>query len=101
VALGANKTRGCVLRTGMLAMVFKLTKIAEQKWHKLKGRKRLAQVVQDVKFKDRLQEEAHKGRRLRSFHTRHLTKTRGFFLYRTGDYGIFKYRCAEDFRRFC
>jgi hypothetical protein len=48
------------LRTGMLAMVFKLTKIAEQKWHKLKGHKRPAQVVQDVKFKDRLQEEAHK-----------------------------------------
>ena len=60
VRLRTNKTRGCVSRTGMLAMVFKLTKTAEQKWRKLKGHERLAQVVQGVKFKDGLQEEAHK-----------------------------------------
>jgi len=60
VRLRTNKTRGCVSRTGMLAMVFKLTKTAEQKWRKLKGHERLAQVVKGVKFKDGLQEEAHK-----------------------------------------
>ena len=60
VRLRTNKTRGCVSRTSMLAMVFKLTKTAEQKWRKLKGHERLAQVVQGVKFKDGLQEEAHK-----------------------------------------
>jgi len=51
------KTRGCVSRAGILAMVFKLTKCAEQKWRKLKGHARLAQVVQGVRFKDGLQEE--------------------------------------------
>jgi hypothetical protein len=45
----------------MLAMVFKLTKTAEQKWRKLKGHERLDQVVRGVKFKDGLhEEEAHK-----------------------------------------
>jgi transposase-like protein len=37
VKLRTAKTRGCVSRTGMLAMVFKLTKTAEQKWRTLKG----------------------------------------------------------------
>jgi hypothetical protein len=46
--------RGCVSRAGTLAMVFKLTKSAEQKRRKLKGHTRLAQVV---RFKDGLQEE--------------------------------------------
>ena len=59
VKLRTAKTRGCVSRTGMLAMVFKLTKTAEQKWRTLKGYKLLAQVVQGVKFKDGLQEDAH------------------------------------------
>ena len=60
VKLRTAKTRGCVSRAGMLAMVFKLTKTAEQKWRTLKGHTLLAQVVQGVKFKDGLQEEAHK-----------------------------------------
>ncbi len=59
VKLRTAKTRGCVSRAGMLAMVFKLTKTAEQKWRTLKGYKLLAQVVKGVKFKDGLQEEAH------------------------------------------
>ena len=59
VKLRTAKTRGCVSRAGMLAMVFKLTKTAEQKWRTLKGYKLLAQVVQGVKFKDGLQEVAH------------------------------------------
>jgi transposase-like protein len=59
VRLRTAKTRGCVSRTGMLAMVFKLLKTAEQKWRALKGHTRLAQVVKGVRFKDGLQEEAH------------------------------------------
>ena len=46
--LRTAKTRGCVSRVGILTMVFKLTKSAEQKWRKLKGHARLAQVVQGV-----------------------------------------------------
>ncbi len=60
VRLRTNKTRGCVARAGMLAMVFKLTKTAEQKWRALKGHERLGQVIKGVRFKDGLQEEAHK-----------------------------------------
>ena len=60
VRLRTAKTRGCVSRAGMLAMVFKLLKTAEQKWRALKGHTRLAQVVKGVRFKDGLQEETHK-----------------------------------------
>ena len=52
VRLRTSKTRGCVSRGGMLAMVFKLTKAAEQKWYKLKGSEFLVQVIQGVRFKD-------------------------------------------------
>jgi transposase-like protein len=57
VRLRTAKTRGCVSRAGILAMVFKLTKSAEQRWRKLKGAARLAQVIDGVRFKDGLQEE--------------------------------------------
>lgn len=59
VRLRTSKTRGCVARGAMLAMVFKLTKVAEQRWHKLKGHDLLAQVIQGVRFKDGLLEGAH------------------------------------------
>lgn len=58
--LRTSKTRGCVARAGLLAMVFKLTKTAEQKWRKLKGHARLGQVIEGVKFKDGLQQEAQR-----------------------------------------
>lgn len=60
VRLRTAKTRGCVARAGILAMVFKLTKSAEQRWRKLKGAARLAQVIDGVRFKDGLQEEAQR-----------------------------------------
>jgi Transposase, Mutator family. len=60
VRLRTTKTRGCVSRGGMLAMVFKLTKVAEQKWKKLKGHEQLVQVIQGVRFKDGLQVKAQK-----------------------------------------
>ena len=60
VRLRRAKTLGCVSRAGILAMVFKLTKSAEQKCRKLKEHARLAQVVQDVRFKDGLQKEESK-----------------------------------------
>jgi putative transposase len=52
VRLRTAKTRGCVSRAGILAMVFKLTKSAEQRWRKLKGAARLAQVIKGVRFKE-------------------------------------------------
>jgi putative transposase len=60
VRLRTTKTRGCVSRAGILAMVFKLTKSAEQGWRKLKGATRLGQVIQGARFKDGIQEEAQR-----------------------------------------
>lgn len=60
VRLRTSKTRGCVSRGGMLAMVFKLTKVAEQKWYKLKGSELLVQVIQGLRFKDGTQVNTHK-----------------------------------------
>lgn len=56
VRLRTAKTRGCVSRAAILAMVFKLTKTAEQKWRTLKGHALLAEVIKGVPFKDGLQE---------------------------------------------
>lgn len=74
VRLRTTKTRGCVSRAGLLAMVFKLVKTAEQNWRTSKGHALLAQVVQGVQFKDGLQEDS-KDRRLMLAHTQHLQKT--------------------------
>jgi putative transposase len=52
VRLRTAKTRGCVGRAALLAMVFKLTKVAEQNWRTLKGHARLGQVIDGVRFKD-------------------------------------------------
>lgn len=60
VRLRTNKTRGCVARGGMLAMVFKLMKVAEQKWYKLKGADLLTQLLQGASFKDGILDNTHK-----------------------------------------
>src|SRR5215204_5522239 len=60
VRLRTNKTRGCVARGGMLAMVFKLTKVAEQKWYKLKGAELLTRLLQGASFKDGILDQTHK-----------------------------------------
>lgn len=60
VRLRTSKTRGCVSRGGLLAMVFKLMKVAEQKWYKLKGSEFLVQVIQGIRFKDGTQVDTHK-----------------------------------------
>lgn len=60
VRLRTSKTRGCVSRGGLLAMVFKLMKVAEQKWYKLKGSEFLVQVMQGIRFKDGTQVSTHK-----------------------------------------
>ena len=60
VRLRTAKTRGCVARAGILAMVFKLVESAEQRWRKLRGAARLTQVIDGVRFKDGLQEEAQR-----------------------------------------
>ena len=57
VRLRTQKTRGCVSRTTILAMVFKLGLSAEKGWRKLRGFRQLADVINGVKFIDGIDEK--------------------------------------------
>jgi len=57
VRLRTNKTRGCVSRTTILTMVFRLGLSAEKGWRKLRGFRRLAEVIDGVKFIDGIDEK--------------------------------------------
>jgi len=50
VRLRTKKTRNCVSRNTIFAMVFKLVQTAENRWHRLRGFELLADVVSGVKF---------------------------------------------------
>ena len=52
VRLRTAKTRGCVARHTILAMVYKLGQSAQKGWRKLRGFKLLAEVIRGVQFKD-------------------------------------------------
>ena len=52
VRLRTAKTRGCVSRNTILALVFRLGLSAEKHWIKLRGFQRLGQVIRGVKFSD-------------------------------------------------
>ncbi|MBU6432464.1 MAG: IS256 family transposase [Nitrospirae bacterium] len=52
VRLRTAKTRGCVSRTSLLSMVFKLAKSAEGRWLKLRGTELIAKLMQGVQFKN-------------------------------------------------
>jgi putative transposase len=52
VKLRTAKTRGCVSRASILAMVFKLTMSASKKWRKLRGYEQIAKVIDGVQFRD-------------------------------------------------
>lgn len=57
VRLRTAKTRNCVSRETILAMVFKLTRSAEKGWRKLNGAEQLPKVVMGIKFVDGIEEE--------------------------------------------
>ncbi len=52
VRLRTAKTRGCVARHTILAMVFKLGQSAQKKWQRLRGFKLLGDVIRGVQFKN-------------------------------------------------
>ena len=52
VRLRTDQTKGCLSRRTALAMVYKLTKLAERRGRRLDGSQRLAQVIQGVRFRD-------------------------------------------------
>jgi transposase-like protein len=57
VRLRTDKTRGCLSRVTMLAMVFKLYQSAAKRWHRLRAAQYLPEVMQGVAFKDGLRVE--------------------------------------------
>jgi putative transposase len=63
VRLRTAKTRGCVSRTTILTMVFKLGMSAENGWRKLRGFRRLAEVINGVKFIDGIDEKTIESQR--------------------------------------
>jgi len=52
VRLRTAKTRGCVSRRTILAMVYKLGQSAQKRWRKLRGFNLLAEVIRGVQFKN-------------------------------------------------
>jgi len=46
VRLRTAKTRGCVSRTSILAVVFKLGQSAQKRWQRIRGYRRLPEVIQ-------------------------------------------------------
>jgi len=57
VRLRTTKTRGCVSRRTILTMVFKLGLSAENGWRRLRGFRRLGEVIEGVKFIDGIDAE--------------------------------------------
>ena len=52
VRLRTDKTRNCVSRQSILSLVFKLVQSAEQRWLRIRGFRRLAEVIEGVNFQD-------------------------------------------------
>jgi putative transposase len=47
-----KRSKGCLSRTSMLHMMFKLGQCAQKRWHRLRGFDHLTKVITGVKFKD-------------------------------------------------
>lgn len=52
-----KRSKGCLSRTTMLHMMFKLGQCAQKRWHRLRGFDHLAKVIEGVKFKDGVEVE--------------------------------------------
>lgn len=57
VRLRTDKTRGCVSSDSILSLVFKLVQSAQKRWLRIRGFKRLAEVIEGVLFKDGVRAE--------------------------------------------
>ena len=63
IQLRTKKTRACVSRSTILTMDYKLGLSAEKGWRKLRGFRRLADVIDGVKFIDRIDDETFERQR--------------------------------------
>lgn len=50
------RTKGCVSRSTMLAMIFKLGTCAQKKWRRLRAFDKVAKVIRDVRFVDGIEQ---------------------------------------------
>lgn len=50
------RTKGCVSRNTMLAMIFKLGSSAQNRWRRLRGFDKVAKVIRDVRFIDGIEQ---------------------------------------------
>lgn len=57
-----NKTRNCVSRKTILAMVYKLVQSAQKRWYRLRGFEFLADVIAGVKFTDGIKQQTEDNR---------------------------------------
>lgn len=55
-----DRTKGCLTRAGMLAMMFKLGMSAEHGWRRLRGFEWLAKVIRGVQFRDGIEVRSDK-----------------------------------------
>jgi hypothetical protein len=62
-----DRTKGCLTRDGMLAMIFKLGMSAQRSWRQLRGFGCLAKVIDGVKFRDGIEiHEQQSNRRVQT-----------------------------------
>lgn len=52
VRLRTDKTRGCVSNESIVALVFKLMQSAQKRWLRIRGFRRLGEVIEGIEFKD-------------------------------------------------
>ena len=52
----SRQAKGCVTRTTMLTMIYKMGIRAEDSWRKLRGFRHLAKMIEGVKFKDGIEQ---------------------------------------------
>lgn len=55
-----KRAKGCLSRTTMLAMIFKVGMSAERQWRKLRGFESLAKVIIGVQFRDGIEQKEEK-----------------------------------------
>jgi transposase-like protein len=56
-----DRTKGCVARSTLLGLTYKLAMCAEQSWRRLRGFAQLGEVIAGVKFIDGVSEDKRKG----------------------------------------
>jgi transposase-like protein len=51
-----DRTKGCVTRDTMLAMMFKLGQCAQKNWRRIRGFKQVAKVIKGVRFENGIEQ---------------------------------------------